>query len=120
MIKNDNHKSLKDGATHEDSACYYPSLVEYLPVLVTYSSSPSFLQPEWAERQIRSSHVKIPGFVTRGGGSTKRVIPVCIHPPNGNEYIVKTGNQIKLKSFIDHFNKLYFYTTKYIVHILVN
>lgn len=37
--------------------CYY-SPAGYLPV--TYSSSPTLLQSEWANRQVRSSHVKTP------------------------------------------------------------
>ncbi|KAL2728330.1 LOW QUALITY PROTEIN: uncharacterized protein V1477_017606 [Vespula maculifrons] len=39
------------------SACYY-SPAGYLPV--TYFSSPTLLQSEWASRQVRSSHVKTP------------------------------------------------------------
>lgn len=53
----------------------YPS-AEYLPV--TYSSSPSFLQPEWADRQIRSRHVKIPGLRHWQRGDDDASLCFCI------------------------------------------
>jgi len=57
--------------------CYYSS-AEYLPV--TYSSSPTLLQSEWANRQVRSSHVKIPGPSSQGEreGAAHEQYGVCI------------------------------------------
>ena len=70
--------------------CYYSS-AEYLPV--TYSSSPTLLQSEWANRQVRSSHVKIPGPSSQGEreGAAPRAIWRMYHYAATGEGILRAS-----------------------------